>query len=106
MVVADMETRRHSSSGVDVVEATPLFCTNKPFFTRPFGLSSFYTLVLLFIFHSFSFITVPLSFHIAKAWMCEEANGEDLVYIEAIMPLMEEISPDVCISEEQVTVKG
>jgi hypothetical protein len=39
-----------------------------------------------------------------KAWECEEANGEDIVYIEAIMPLMENIFSDVRISEEKVTV--
>jgi len=36
-VVADLDTTRHPSNGVDVVNSTPISCTNKPLFTRLFG---------------------------------------------------------------------
>jgi hypothetical protein len=51
-------------------------------------------------------ITVSLPFRITKAWECEEANHEDIVYIEAIMPSTENIPPEIRISEERVSVLG
>jgi hypothetical protein len=34
--VADLDTTRHTSSGVDVVRSDPIFGTNKPLFTQLF----------------------------------------------------------------------
>jgi hypothetical protein len=51
-------------------------------------------------------ITVSIPFRIVKAWECQEANNEDIVYIEAIMPVMENIPPEIRISKEKVNVQG
>jgi hypothetical protein len=51
-VDADLDTTRHSSSGVGVVKSTPISCTNKPSSTRLFGFSSFHIVVALFIFEA------------------------------------------------------
>jgi hypothetical protein len=63
---------------------------------------------LLEVLHTLRGLSISLSlpFRIMKAWNCEEANGEDIVYIEAIMPLMENIPPEIRISEEKVNVQG
>jgi hypothetical protein len=51
-------------------------------------------------------ITVSLPFRIIWAWPCQEADGKDIYYIEAIMPLKEDMFPEVHISEEKFIALG
>jgi hypothetical protein len=51
-------------------------------------------------------ITVSLPLRIIKAWHCEEANGEDIVYVEAIMPLVENISLPIRVVEQKISEQG
>jgi hypothetical protein len=51
-------------------------------------------------------ITVSPPSRIIMAWECQEANGEDIVYVEVIMPLREDIPSDIRIIEENFIELG
>jgi hypothetical protein len=51
-------------------------------------------------------IAVSLPFRIVTAWHCEEANGEDIVYVEAIIPLTENIPKNIRIVEKKLSEEG